>query len=360
MRKIELYFLLIIFFSSCDKKTSIEDSYQVIDASNVSKDIFDWTDLMCIRKIIPLEITEHSLLGVAQKCLVKNNRILFLDYKMKCIYLFDLDGYYLFTIDSQGGGSEEYIELKDAIFSYDGKEIFVLDHSAILVYDSADGHFLERRNLNADFSSNFHKFVNVVDDSFYFFADSGKYTIYQYINGKLSGVRESKSYQLVYERFHCQNDNHCLLAPDYGFFNVDEITEKGILPKYYIDFGDKSMPESMLPQNSREFDRVDQGTYFKSIVEIKETNQGLYIQAIDPESKYYNIYVDKKTNKLISGPTDRETNLTLVDTNSSSFYALIYPDYFSEKSKLYSKMKDYIVEDGNPILIEFSIKDTVQ
>lgn len=354
MKKIGLFFLSVLFLFSCGDKM-VKDGYQLIDVSDINKDIFDWSDMMRINKVIPLEATDHSLLGLAQKCLVKNNQILFLDYKMKSIYLFDMNGRFLFSIDSQGGGSEEYIELKDAIFSNDGKRIFVLDHTAVLAYDATDGHFLNRMNLNVDYSSNFYGFVNLSEDVFYFFADSGKYTIYRYADNTFSGVRQSRGYQLVYERFHCQNAGYCLVAPDYGLFNIDEMTGKGLTPKYYIDFGDKSMPESMLPKSSHEFDRVEKENYFKSIVEAKETSQGIYIQAVDPESSYYNIYVNKKTGKLVSGISDKSTNLAVVDADSAFFYGLIYPDYFSEKSKFYSELKEYVKEEGNPILIEFSI-----
>lgn len=356
MKRIYFFFLSILFISSCSDKAA-KDGYQLIDVSDTNKEVFDWANVMRVNRIIPLEATERSLLGLAQKCLVKNNRILFLDYKMKSIYLFDMDGRFLFSIDSQGGGAEEYIELKDAIFSNDGKKIFVLDHTAVLAYDAIDGHFLDRMNFDVNYSSNFYRFVNLGEDLFYFFADSGDYTIYRYANHVFSGIRESKGYQLVYERFHCQDAGYCLVAPDYGLFTIDQITKEGLTPKYFINFGNKSMPESMLPKNSREFDKVEKESYFKSIVEVKETNQGIYIQAVDPENKYYHIYVDSKTGKLVSGVSDSTTNLAIVDANSTFFYGLIYPDYFSEKSKLYNELKEYVQEEGNPILIEFTINE---
>lgn len=332
-----------------------KDGYQPIDISHVSKNMIDWTVMIHIDKIIPLEVTDRSLLGVAQKCLVKNELILYLDYKMKSIYVFNIDGHFLFSIDAQGGGSEEYAELKDAIFSDDGKKIFVLDHAAILAYDATDGHFVSRISLDSEYSANFYRFINLNEDTFYFFADTGEYTIYRYANNVLQGIRKSKGYQLVYERFHCQHTGHCLLAPDYGLFNIDEINENGLVPRYYINFGNNSLPESMLPRNSREFDRVEKEPYFKSIVEVKETGQGVYIQAVDPESKYYEIYMDKRSGKVVSGVPDRTTNLVFADADSDFYYGLIYPDYLSQDSKLYDKLKMYIKEDGNPILIKFSI-----
>lgn len=354
IKYIYILILFIISFSSCSDKT-VKDNYHIIDVNNASKEVFNWAERIQINEIIPLEVTDRSLLGIAQKCLVKNNLILFLDYKMKSIYVFNIEGTFLFSIDSQGGGSEEYTELKDAVFSNDGKKIFLLDHTAIVTYDAIDGHFLDKINLNMDYSVNFYRFIHLNDDVFYFFADSGEYTIYRYTNGNLSGVRKSKGYQLIYERFHCQYDGCCLLAPDYGFFNIDEITEEGLIPKYYVDFGNKSMPKSMLPKNSREFDKVEKEHYFKSIVEIKETDQGIYIQAVDPESRYYDIYLDKLSGRMISGLPDRSTSLVFVDVDTHYYYGLIYPDYLSRESPLYNKLQKYIKEDGNPILIKFLV-----
>lgn len=354
MSKIAICFFFILLLSSC-KDNRVDHNAQVFKIDDINNKVFDWSSMIHIKKIIPLEATDRSLLGVAQKCLVKNDRILFLDYKMRVIYVFDLEGRFLFSIDSLGGGSEEYTELKDAVFSYDGTQILVLDHTAILAYDLENGHFVERIGFAIDSFPKFCKFINLDDNLFYFFTDSGEYTVYQYSNKTFVGVKKSKGYQLIYERFHCQQGQSCLLAPDYGCFNIDELDKGGIKSKYYIDFGSKAMPEAMLPQNSREFDKVEKEHYFKSLVEAKETNQGIYLLAVDPGSSYYNIYIDKANGEMEMGTSDRATGLVVTDVSPSSFYGLIYPDYFSEKSGLYETLKEYISEDGNPIIIEFSM-----
>lgn len=353
MSKIALCFFFVLLLSC--KNSKVDHSVQVFKIDNISNKVFDWSSMINIKKIIPLETTDRSLLGVAQKCLVKNNRILFLDYKMRVIYVFDLEGRFLFCIDSLGGSSEEYIELKDATFSYDGTSILVLDHAAILRYNVTDGHFVERIGFDVDLFGDFCRFINLDEDMFYFFANSGEYTIYQYSNKTFIGVKKSRGYQLIYERFQSQQENSCLLAPDYGHFNIDKLDKGGVRAKYYIDFGGKAMSEAMLPQNLREFNKVEKEHCFKSIVETKETNQGLLLRVVDPESSYYNIYIDKINGSIKTGIPDRDTGLVVSDVSSVSFYGLIYPDYFSEKSGLYDVLKEYISEDGNPILIEFSM-----
>lgn len=352
-------FILCLSFAwlvlSC-ASNKVDYDGQVLEIDNFDKNVFEWSTQIDIKKVIPLEATDCSLLGIARKCLVKNNRVLFLDYKPKAINVFDLEGRFLYRIDSVGGGSQEYTELKDAIFNYDGTQLMVLDYAAILVFDANDGSFVKRIDFDAGVFSKFDRFINLGDDLFYFFAATGEYTIYQYSNQKFVGVKKSKGYQLVYERFQSQQGNSCLLAPDYGLFDIAKLDKEGITPSYYIDFGNKAMPEAMLPQNISEFDRVEKESYFKCLVDVKETNQGILLQVVNQESSYYIIYMDKASGKISTGIPDKATRLVVADVSPVSFYGLIYPDYFSEESGLYDDLKAYISDDGNPFLIEFSMK----
>lgn len=344
-----------LLFSSCKSNLDNEDIF-VIKVDNIDKSEFDWLSLIDVKRIVPLELTDNSLLGLAQKCLVKNDRVLFLDSKMKIVYVFDLKGRFLFSIDSQGGGDKEYMELVDVNFNYDSTQIVILDRKSLLFYDANDGHFLKKMNLNLSASHSFYKFVNIAEDLYYFFSTVGDYTIYRYSKGQFDGIRERKSYQLVVEHFHCQNSESCLLSPDYGFYNIDEITKSGVKGKYYIDFGDKVIPEAMLPRDSRQFEKVDRGNYYKSIVGVKENDFGIYIQSVGPDYSYCEIYLNKRTGELISGVPDAKTGLVITDVTPSSFYALVYPDYFTENSGFYGLLKDYLQEEGNPVLLELSEK----
>lgn len=350
---------ILLLFSSC--KNCIDyNGASVIMVKNIDKGEFDWMSVINVKNVIPLEMTDKSLLGLAQKCLIKNNHVLFLDYKMKIVYIFDLTGQFLYCIDSQGGGNEEYIELIDANFNYDGTQVIIMDQRSLVFYDANDGHFLKKMSLDIDTNHSFYKFINIDKDHYYFFSTVGDYTLYQYSNDCFVGIRDRKSYQLVYERFHCQKNNSCLLAPDYGFYNIDEITKSGINPKYYIDFGNMVIPESELPRNSREFDKVDKGNYFKSIVGVKENDFAIYIQSVGPNNSYCEIYVNKSNGSIMTGVPDTKTGLFVVDVNSTSFYALVYPDYITEQSGFYKRLKKYIHEEGNPILLELSVNEPIQ
>lgn len=215
---------------------------------------------------------------------------------------------------------------------------------------------LKKMNLNLSASHSFYKFVNIAEDLYYFFSTVGDYTIYRYSKGQFDGIRERKSYQLVVEHFHCQNSESCLLSPDYGYYNIDEITKSGVKGKYCIDFGDKVIPEAMLPRDSRQFEKVDRGNYYKSIVGVKENDFGIYVQSVGPDYSYCEIYLNKRTGELITGVPDAKTGLVITDVTPSSFYALVYPDYFTDNSAFYGLLKDYLQEEGNPVLLELSEK----
>lgn len=316
----------------------------------------DWASLVHIDSIIPLELNDTSLLSIATKCLVSNERILFWDYKTKQVYAYNRDGRFLFTVGRQGGAASEYIELRDVIFSEDNSKIELLDPTGILIYSADNGCFIEKKKIETLDLSDCFRFMHCQGNDYLFFMTSGEYSIYKVENEQLEGLRARKGYQLICNRFLSRKDE-CLIVPDYGNFIIDTFHDGEIHSKYKIDFGSKSLPIESLPETSEQFDKVDHmNEYFKSIVDVIENEKMLYIRAVGPARTYYDIYWDKMKNQLFSGPADMDMGLVIVASDDTSLYGLVYPDYVSEKSSLYPLLRKYLLEDdSNPLFVKFNL-----
>lgn len=316
----------------------------------------DWASLIHIEEVVNFEDNIDTLLTIAKKCLISDNRILFWDYKMKCVYVYDCQGSFLYVIGKQGGAEFECADLRDVTFFGDKNEkIELLDATGILVFNAENGHFIEKRKLGFSNMSEYFKFVHLKNEDYLFFTDMGEYSVYKWQNGNLVGIRKRDGYQLITSRFY-MNENTCLVFPDYGKFVIDEFHNNKLTPKYYLDFGNGNLPESELPKTNSQFGHVDNmEKYFKCVVEVMESDNLLYLKVVGPSQTYYDIYKDKKSDKLWAGPSDLNLGLTIVAIENDVLYGLVYPEYISKESLFYDTVQKYFKkgEESTPILIKF-------
>lgn len=72
-----------------------------------------------------LETTKESLIDKVDKIIFYNDKIFIMDKKIsKAIFVFDLQGKFLFKISNIGKGIGEYITLTDFIVNNDNVEIY--------------------------------------------------------------------------------------------------------------------------------------------------------------------------------------------------------------------------------------------
>lgn len=353
--------ILIFLLGACvsaDKSGEVEaDVVLHLDADSLQTD--DWAERMLIEEIVYLNDNEDSLFSVAQKCLLSDTRMVFWDYKMKCVYVYDREGHFLFTIGRQGGAGYECAHLRDIYVGQgENSRIELLDATGILVFDAADGHFIEKRKLGQEHLAEYFLFTPLSDDDYLLFASDGEYTVYHYSDGLMKGLRKRKGYQLVSDRFTL-NGKTCLVNADYGMFTIDTYRNGALEAAYYLDFGDEALPASLLPQNSRQFDQVDEKKeYFKAITSVFESDKLLYAQVVGPAQTYYDVCYYKESKHLLAGPSDLDLGMGIIAVEGESFYALVYPEYISEDSALYKHVKPYFVRgtDSNPILVKYRLE----
>lgn len=356
MGKYYLVISLLLFTTfSCSNREKVLDTEKVL---HLEKPNFEnWASLIHLEEVICLDENEDSLLTIANKCLISDKRILFWDYKMKCVYVYNRQGKFLCTIGRQGGADFECVDLRDIIFSgRQNERIELLDVTGVLMYDTENCSFIKKSKLGMSDITMYYKFIHLQNNDYLFFTDVGEYSIYNWDGTKLHGLRKREGYQLITNRF-CTYGMTSLVAPDYGRFVIDEFTDGLLTPKYYLDFGSEELPERELPITSRQFERIDRiEEYFKSIVDVKESVDWLYAKVVGPSQVYYDIYSNKKNGALWAGPADMKLGLSIVTIEGNSFWGIIYPEYLSEESSFYATVQKYIDKEKLvPILVKFGV-----
>lgn len=149
MKKAVFFTIMVLLMPSCSKKEtsnySLDDVPIVIDIDAVK------TDTLKINYLhyIPLETTKDCLIGSTGKVVIKNDKIYFADFrKTMSLFVFDMNGKFLFKIDKRGQGPGEYLSFRDFDIQNNG-DIYIFDHykQKFLVY-SPEGKYI--RDIQSD------------------------------------------------------------------------------------------------------------------------------------------------------------------------------------------------------------------
>lgn len=360
MARYNKYWVLFIFLmgSLCACGPKPEKAEQILLLDESAFVVADWSEIFHIEEIVCLKDNEDSLFSVAQKCLLNNERILFWDAMMKCVYVHDRNGNFLFTVGRRGGADFECADLRDVFLGTDCYgQIELLDATGILAFDAKEGRFLGKRKLGLSSFADYFKFLPLSDTHYLFFAPAGDFSVYEWNAGELRGLRERKGYQLSTEHF-CRDGENVLVNADYGHFVIDTYHNGRLTHKYCLDFHGEEISENLLPENSMQFRQADGlEDYFKSIVDVKGSNDWLYARVVGPSQSYYDIFFDKGSRRIWAGPSDKDLGLSMVAVEGKYFYGLIYPEYISKDDKLYAEVANYFEDgiDSNPLLVKFTI-----
>lgn len=97
-------------------------------------------------EIVPLEITNHSLISKITKVVVSESDIFISDNRDISVFHFDRKGEFLNRIGNKGQGNGEYLNRIDYGINEISKEVYILSTNGVLVYDY-NGNY--KRNYNA-------------------------------------------------------------------------------------------------------------------------------------------------------------------------------------------------------------------
>lgn len=287
-----IFIAILLLLNSCVHNSLVEENTFFVNYCNGST--FDWNSKIRIDGVIPLDTKDNCLLSYARKCIVADSKIIYYDEKQKTIFVFNDTGVFLYEIDALGGGEGEYTIIKDVIMSYDQKNLLILDNVSILAFDIETGKFQYRVILDEKIASNFYQFANVDNECFYFWSIDKDNCLYSYENGKIYVMQKRIGFPYVSQKFFYDSEGTLSLLPDYGRFNIEEIKNRDVHTKYIFDFGKWTLPQTLIPANTMEFNESDQKPFFKGILSAFETGKYIFLNTVSPDMSLYNICVNKQ------------------------------------------------------------------
>lgn len=136
-------------FSSCENATNSNRSkIEVLDlASDFKADLSDLFDTV---RIIPLETSDFSLVGIQiKKVEYFEDRFYLLNVlnSRSNILCFDKNGAFLFKIDNIGNGPGEYTYLGDFLIDKAQRKLVLFGGHGQVLYYNLDGQYLERKTM---------------------------------------------------------------------------------------------------------------------------------------------------------------------------------------------------------------------
>lgn len=354
IRTLTLLTFVVFVFASCKNGNTQMPTmnYEISDL-----DFSSWRDIVKIKESIILKA--DIPLSFPKKCIVGANRIVYWDSKAKRVYLFNVDGTFISQVGELGNAKNEYVLIKDIALNQDSTVIKILDESGILNYSIEDGRFLGLEQIKSDISASIWKFLPIAENHYLFFCDEGENTIVEYKkigeDAKVIGLRKRDCFPFITEHFY-EYDGKCRVISDFGEFYVDELDSGHLTQKYVFDLGADALPKEKRPQNFDELQKINGSPeYHKCIGRVLETEQLLYVSLGGLDLNYYDVFINKQTNKIVAGPT---TELLYFGTCGNDFWAMPYPDSVNEGSYLYDLLKEDIkAYPDSPLLIKVQIDE---
>lgn len=342
----------MLILHSCSYEQNVKEGTFVIDYNDNT--IFKWENIIDIEEVIPLETNDSCLLSYANKCIVGDNRIVYSDSKQRALYVFDRKGKFIYAIDALGVGDLEYTMIKDVIVSQNKLNIMILDNTSILVYDLADGTYVDRISLDKKFASSFYQFADAGNDRFYFWSTDSDSSLYVLDNGNLYPIKERNGFPFICQKFYRDENSKLNLISDCGKYSIETIIGDSLITKYSFDFGSFAFPYDKNIKTVTEWESIDNKPYFKSLLSAYETKDVLYVTTATPNRNMYCIAVKKDTSNIFCGNQNVDTPVVVIGSDDSSFYGILYPALFIEDNNISNLIRKYnISDDDNPLLIKF-------
>jgi hypothetical protein len=392
---IKVLFVLLII-TNCSKNERIKDTNVVtIEVpEDYSQNLLEDSLIENLR-IIPLETNNQCLISNIEQMFLYKNKYYIHDYSSMTLFVFDSTGKFLFKINAVGNGPGEYAELTDVKIDKNG-EILILYYMQILRYDN-NGKYLNTVNFShlRNEKNGFFpfQFVPAMDGGFYFWTGTvtqgrscnfDHYALYRVNDNATLISKEIKMERANYgywNRFYRISSNCYYMQSIEGNDTIYSISTNGVIPTFFIDFGENSMPKDYLPKGyghdvgKKYFDIANSTNYCSEIHDIAENKNYLWFSFRSGKINYSVLY-SKHSKKLrvgklfslltpgivyTSNPNTDEIVLVVNGEGISYVLETIKKNKNIEYSDNEKKIIDYIntLKDkyDNPFLIAYKIKE---
>lgn len=143
--------LLVITFNFCTKENKIQQAAKnkdlyLIDLDNIKKEeTVSASSFFDSAELIFLETNDECLIGEISDVQFLDDKLLILDERVtKSLFVYKIDGTFLYKISRIGQGPGEYVSLSDFTINTDKREIYLLDdeNEHILKFNMDNGNYI--------------------------------------------------------------------------------------------------------------------------------------------------------------------------------------------------------------------------
>lgn len=370
--------ILWLLSASCGSRPMGEDRkgkyVKDVDLDNLSSPSFN--DYFSKLEIIPLELSNETLVQDVFGQIWCNNKLYILDQKQKVVFIFDQEGNFIQKIDKYGNGPGEYTDLVDfQLNRFTGDLELLSPMGGILKYDSLGNVFKGYIHLPPTVGA-VHQFSAVSPDVYLYFSearegnkiiayDIKKDIIISEFYDKPNFVFFSTLYHHTYSPFYIfENKVHFVQA-----YNGDVFTfEDGDLsPKYLWNFGKYNFEITDLEENKDVPYYLEHyrtiGSKYATIFIAYVENSKYYVTQFSFQKKMCTLIHDKKNNcstvfnsfkeghRLIPTNIDESTICFLAEPRTLAI--VINRDELSEENQ---RVYDSIDLESNPVILKYTLK----
>lgn len=371
MKKI---FILVIvvsicnLFTFCDKKKINEEIVTLKISDNNFQHKIKFSELIKDYKFIPLETNKENIFGKIDKILFNKNQIYILDHlKAKAIFVFSLEGNYLWKISKFGRGPGEYLELLDFCFEPKTDNLVLSNIKDLIFYDSKGVYI---KTIKLPFSA--YK-IEYSDDNHVACVNGGigDFLLIIDTNGNESSsyFNYTKETRLILQSPLIRNDKSDLLYVPNLDYTIYKVNGDKISPYVKFDFS----KDMYSPQDLKLLkDKKSNINNFYHIMGFFEGPINIFLPYFYKKNLYYFVYnKETKVSKLINA-NEIDNDITygksipyvLASAFDDYFYSIIEPSELL-KSKVekndsidpkLAKIIHNARSDDNPILFLFKFK----
>jgi hypothetical protein len=357
------------------------DGVKAISVEVKPKQFLEMFALVDTAHYVPLQTTEESMIGRVDKLFLCQNKIIILDKDISnAVFVFDLQGRFLYKIDNPGFGPEQYMKLYDlSVDSYNNRLILNDAYQKRMVYHRLeDGSFLyERENLPIAY-----QILAVGPQTMAFF-----YNIQPNIPPEYAVILSIRSAnkRADYFEYDSQINSHVFSTSVFSSYNdtchyfypyfndlIYKFEGDSLVPKYAVDFGKRAMDFGIFFREKKSmnfFDETNNCCFPKT--NFFETVNYMYFE-FDYNNIAYNVYYsktsgNKKMGNVIGYGFDNFSMSQPIAMFSDFFVSIITADKFPSEpiqvaveSNFYTKelvrIHRSIDDTSNPVLCFMKLK----
>lgn len=374
MQKNIFILIVAIICVSCQSNLTTTNEAIIIDSAvTVHQEQTRMSSIMEMSNVIPLETSDSCLLGGIEK-IVKRDGVIYVKSHNRPLTLFDREGQFLHTIGKIGSGPEDYSMLVD--FDMKDEKIYILSINKIQIYDLC-GKWIKTISMNLNASG-----MRLVNDKILLFVLGDNHVIHllDETGREVESLLERNQALRLCRDISFVKYDGCFLFP-MGRSNdilAYDVSANGAFKRIsYMNAEQLSNEEeaSLIEKNSNYRQELNEQGCFDGLLTdnthvivpfIKNGNVTLWIKNI--KSSQTNAYrLSALENDFTFSPAHSFFLSNMEDDCAFLTYVMPYDlkEYLEsnqnkEKSPYLEKMNtlmEKLGEEGNPILIEYKIKD---